>query len=101
MYDAVGESGMSSTRGGRSTLSGPTALITGAGSAEGSGFACARKLHAAGVRVVITSTTRRIHRRPRDLDASAEALPASVADLTVAAEVPWPADSVLPRSVAC
>src|SRR5437879_140319 len=87
MYDAVGESGMSSTRGGRSTLSGPTALITGAGSAEGIGFACARKLHAAGVRVVITSTTDRIHSRARELDASGEAVLSFVADLTVETEV--------------
>ena len=42
--------------------------ITGAGSAQGIGFACARKLHAAGVRVVITSTTDRIHIRARELD---------------------------------
>src|SRR5207245_440955 len=83
MYDAVGESGMSSTRGGRSTLSGPTALITGAGSAEGIGFACARKLHAAGVRVVITSTTDRIHSRARELDDSGEAVLSFVADLPV------------------
>src|SRR5881392_304766 len=97
MYDAVGESGMSSTRGGRSTLSGPTALITGAGSAEGIGFACARKLHAAGVRVVITSTTDRIHSRARELDASGEAVLSFVADLTVETEVQRLVDSVLSR----
>src|SRR6266850_538904 len=47
------------------TLRGQTAVITGAGSAEGIGFAIARRLHAAGVRVVITSTTERIHLRAR------------------------------------
>ena len=46
-----------------------TAVITGAGSAEGIGFAIARRLYAAGVRVVITSTTDRIHTRARELDA--------------------------------
>jgi 3-oxoacyl-[acyl-carrier protein] reductase len=93
----LGESGMSSTRGGRSVLSGQTALITGAGSAEGIGFACARELHAAGVRVVITSTTDRIHARARELDASGEAVLSFVADLTVETEVQRLVDSVLSR----
>jgi len=93
----LGESGMSSTRGGRSALSGQTALITGAGSAEGIGFACARELHAAGVRVVITSTTDRIHARARALDASGEAVLSFVADLTVETEVQRLVDSVLSR----
>src|SRR2546430_16439110 len=97
MYDAVGESEMSSTRGGRSVLSVQTAVITGAGSAEGIGFACARKLHAAGVRVVITSTTDRIHARARELDASGEAVLSFVADLTVETEVQRLVDSVLSR----
>ena len=44
-----------------------TAVITGAGSAEGIGFAIARRLYAAGVRVVITSTSDRIHARARDI----------------------------------
>ena len=46
-----------------------TAVITGAGSAEGIGFAIARRLYAAGARIVITSTTDRIHTRARELDA--------------------------------
>jgi 3-oxoacyl-[acyl-carrier protein] reductase len=53
-------------------LSEQTAVITGAGSAEGIGFAVARRLHAAGVRVVITSTTDRIHMRARELDAGGD-----------------------------
>jgi 3-oxoacyl-[acyl-carrier protein] reductase len=47
-------------------------VITGAGSAEGIGFAVARRLHAAGVRVVISSTTDRIHMRARELDAGGD-----------------------------
>jgi len=58
-----------------------TAVITGAGSAEGIGFAVARRLHAAGVRVVITSTTDRIHARARELDAGGEGVLSFIATL--------------------
>lgn len=44
-------------------MKGQLALVTGAGSAEGIGFAIASRLHAAGAHVVITSTTDRIHPR--------------------------------------
>src|ERR1700757_2735438 len=88
---------MSSTHSGRSALSGRTALITGAGSAEGIGFACARKLHAAGARVVITSTTDRIHARARELDTGGETVLSFIADLTVETEVQRLVDSVLSR----
>jgi 3-oxoacyl-[acyl-carrier protein] reductase len=63
-------------------LGGQTALVTGAGSAEGIGFAIARRLHAAGAHVAITSTTDRIHDRARDLDSSGKVVSAFVADLT-------------------
>jgi 3-oxoacyl-[acyl-carrier protein] reductase len=59
-----------------------TAVVTGAGSAEGIGFAVARRLHALGVRVAITSTTERIHARARELDASGNRVLGFVADLT-------------------
>lgn len=59
------------------------AVVTGAGSPSGIGYATARRLHAAGMQVVITSTTERIRDR-------AEALGADVAwttgDLTVRAD---------------
>ena len=42
------------------------ALVTGAGSAHGIGFAVARRLHSAGAHVAITSTTGRIHERARE-----------------------------------
>ncbi|MEA2508314.1 MAG: 3-oxoacyl-[acyl-carrier protein] reductase [Actinomycetota bacterium] len=57
------------------------ALITGAGSATGIGFACAKQLLGAGVRVMVTSTTDRIFERVADLDGSGAA-GGHVADLT-------------------
>jgi 3-oxoacyl-[acyl-carrier protein] reductase len=74
-----------------------TAVITGAGSAQGIGFAVARRLRAAGVRIVITSTTERIHSRARELDAQGDAVLSFVADLTVETEVQRLVDSVLSR----
>ena len=46
------------------------AIVTGAGSADGIGFAVARRLLAGGAKVAITSTTSRIVERARELDAS-------------------------------
>ena len=46
-----------------------TALITGAGSATGIGFAAARALGELGARIAITGTTDRIHRRAAELRA--------------------------------
>lgn len=73
---------------------GRVALVTGAGSADGIGFACARALVDAGVCVAVTSTTERIHERAREL--AAESAPGArgltcaigvVADLTDEAAV--------------
>lgn len=55
------------------------ALVTGAGSAGGIGFAIARTLHAGGAKVAITSTTARIHDRAREIGADVFA---TTADLT-------------------
>jgi 3-oxoacyl-[acyl-carrier protein] reductase len=74
-----------------------TAIVTGAGSAEGIGFAVARRLRAAGVRIVISSTTDRIHSRARELDAQGDAVLSFIADLTVETEVQRLVDSVLSR----
>jgi 3-oxoacyl-[acyl-carrier protein] reductase len=60
------------------------ALVTGAGSAEGIGFATARLLAARGMQVTITSTTERIHERARGVGAGAFAV---VADLTDPSQV--------------
>lgn len=57
------------------------ALVTGAGSAQGIGFAVARALVLRGARVVITSTTDRIHERAAELRAFGADVWAVVADL--------------------
>jgi 3-oxoacyl-[acyl-carrier protein] reductase len=61
---------------------GQTAIVTGAGSAEGIGFAVARALWSAGAQVAITSTTERIHQRARELDEIGKNVLAIPADLT-------------------
>ena len=66
------------------TIEGQVALVTGAGSAGGIGFACARRLVASGARVVITSTTDRIHARAAELGGETTGV---VADLTAEADV--------------
>ena len=53
------------------------ALVTGAGSEQGIGFACARALATAGMQLAVTATTERIHERARALGATGH-----VADLT-------------------
>jgi 3-oxoacyl-[acyl-carrier protein] reductase len=58
------------------------AIVTGAGSPEGIGFAIARRLHAAGFHVAIASTTDRIRDRARELDPAGQRVSAFVADLT-------------------
>ena len=66
------------------------ALVTGAGSPEGIGYATARRLKALGATVAIVSTTRRIHDRATELGVTG-----FVADLTVEAEVGALADAVI------
>jgi 3-oxoacyl-[acyl-carrier protein] reductase len=58
------------------------ALVTGAGSAEGIGFACARALREAGMEVAVAATTDRIERRAAELGGTGH-----VADLTDPAQV--------------
>jgi 3-oxoacyl-[acyl-carrier protein] reductase len=58
------------------------AIVTGAGSPGGIGFAVARRLHKAGLHVAITSTTERIHERMKELAANGDRVSAYVADLT-------------------
>jgi 3-oxoacyl-[acyl-carrier protein] reductase len=62
-------------------------LVTGAGSAEGIGFACARWLARQGHAVAITSTTDRIHARAAELRAEGLEVTGHVADLTQDADV--------------
>jgi 3-oxoacyl-[acyl-carrier protein] reductase len=70
-------------------LDGRIALVTGAGSPDGIGYATARRLRAAGAQVAIVSTTRRIHERAGELGVTG-----FVADLTDEAEVGALADAL-------
>lgn len=63
------------------------ALVTGAGSAGGIGFATAKALLQAGARVAITSTTDRIFTRCAELNGHGCSVFAHPADLTVHSEV--------------
>jgi len=79
-------------------LEGQTAIVTGAGSPAGIGFAVARALLTSGANVVITSTTERIHERARELDATGKNVAAIVADLTRENDVRRIIDAVVQRS---
>jgi 3-oxoacyl-[acyl-carrier protein] reductase len=63
-------------------FTGRAALVTGAGSEVGIGFACARLLARLGAHVAITSTTERIEGRASELRAEGADVSAHVADLT-------------------
>jgi len=70
-------------------LDGRIALVTGAGSANGIGYATARRLAGLGAEVAIVSTTRRIHERAGELGVTG-----FVADLTLEEEVGALADAL-------
>src|SRR5437763_10310596 len=70
-------------------LTGRVALVTGAGSPDGIGYAPARRLSVLGANVAIVSTTRRIHERAAELGVTG-----FVADLTVEAEVGALSDAI-------
>jgi 3-oxoacyl-[acyl-carrier protein] reductase len=73
-------------------LAGKVALITGAGGAEGIGFACARIFGREGARLAVSSTTARIHERAAALSGAIGV----VADLTDSAQ----ADAVVNAALA-
>jgi 3-oxoacyl-[acyl-carrier protein] reductase len=75
-------------------LKGQTAVVTGAGSADGIGFATARLLGRMGAAVAITSTTERIHQRVDELTQEGVTALGLVADLTREADVSGFADAV-------
>jgi len=77
---------------------GQTAIVTGAGSAAGIGFAVARSLLALGAHVAITSTTERIHDRARELDPTGKNVMAIIADLTSEEDARRLVDIVTKRS---
>lgn len=68
-------------------LSGRVALVTGAGAADGIGFATARLLGALGATVAVAATTERAHERAADLEADRVRSMGVVADLTREAQV--------------
>jgi len=74
------------------------AVVTGAGSEAGIGFAIARRLHQSGFHVAVASTTDRIHDRARELDPSGKTAFAFVADLTDEDAVHEVVESVLRQS---
>ena len=79
-------------------LHGQTAIVTGAGSPAGIGFAIARALLRAGAQVAISATTERIYQRARELDASGNNVVAIVADLTEEDQAQRIVDLVMERS---
>jgi 3-oxoacyl-[acyl-carrier protein] reductase len=70
-------------------LDGRVAVVTGAGSPDGIGYAIARRIAAMGAQVAIVSTTKRIHDRAAELHVTG-----FVADLTNGAEVEALADAI-------
>ena len=75
-------------------LSGRVALVTGAGSPSGIGFATARLLGSLGAAVAVTATTDRVHDRVADLREVGVRAAGVVADLTDAAAVVAAVDEV-------
>src|SRR5262245_7166114 len=76
------QKGMSAGGGVAGGVEGRVALVTGAGAANGIGFAAAKLLAAAGAKVAITSTTKRIFERLEELPTDDAHKAAFTADLT-------------------
>ncbi len=64
------------------SLQGQKALVTGAGSPEGIGFAAAKLIAEMGAEVAITATGQRIHRRVAELQEAGHTARGYIADLT-------------------
>ncbi len=78
-------------------FTGRTGLVTGAGSAEGIGFAAARFLARLGARVAVSSTTERIEARADELRADGAEVSAHIADLTERSQARQLVDQVRER----
>jgi 3-oxoacyl-[acyl-carrier protein] reductase len=68
-------------------LSGHVALVTGAGSARGIGFAAARALARQGARVALTATSDRVHERAKEIGPDAWSATADLTDPAAAAQL--------------
>ena len=77
---------------------GRVALVTGAGSPTGIGFATAKILAREGAALAIASTTDRIHERAAELDGAGVEARGFVADLTDRAQMRRMVDEVTERS---
>ena len=64
------------------SLQGQTALVTGAGSGDGIGFAAAKLLAEMGAEIAITATGQRIHQRAAELREAHQSARGYIADLT-------------------
>jgi 3-oxoacyl-[acyl-carrier protein] reductase len=78
-------------------LSGRVALVTGAGSPDGIGFASARLLAELGAAVLISATTGRVHERVGELREAGFEAAAGVGDLTEEATATWLVGAALER----
>jgi len=74
------------------------AIVTGAGSPTGIGFAIARRLFQQGAFVVLGATSDRIHQNAKQLDPSGQRVLAFVADLTKEAEAQRVVEEVKKRA---
>jgi len=79
-------------------LQGQTAIVTGAGSATGIGFAIASHLLREGAFVAIGATSERIHETAKQLDPSGERVFPFIADLTDEARVQKAMDEITKRT---
>jgi 3-oxoacyl-[acyl-carrier protein] reductase len=79
-------------------LQGQTAIVTGAGSTTGIGFAIARHLFREGAFLAIGATSERIHEAARQLDSSGERVFPFVADLTDEARVQKVVEEIAKRT---
>ena len=80
------------------SLQGQTAIVTGAGSASGIGFAIARHLFREGAFLAIGATSERIHEAAKQLDPTGERVFPFVADLTEEARVHEVVGTIAKRS---
>ncbi len=80
------------------SLQGQTAIVTGAGSPTGIGFAIAKYLFREGVFVAIGATSDRIHQTANQLDPSGERVHPFIADLTQESEAQRVVNEVAKRT---